>query len=172
MGPKKRPASDEPTTPAKNKRTNGNSSVVSLPVLSSPLNSNEQSLLRVTKKATTATVQLPISQKSATPLGGAPLPAASIPQKSLAIPTPPSKTPQPQLSLKSKWEGRPTVAKTWTVFGAKHAEEYLKLSQTYDSYKISCRYFHGWLAFIARGLSIDELKQIFNACLSAFLKEW
>lgn len=29
----------------------------------------------------------------------------------------------------------------------------------------------GWLGFVVRGLAVDELKQIFFACLPYFLKE-
>ena len=57
------------------------------------------------------------------------------------------------------------------MYGAKHAQQYLQSTQTYDGYRILCRYFHGWLALIARDLSIDKLKQFFNACLPAFLQE-
>ncbi len=38
-------------------------------------------------------------------------------------------------------------------------------------YKNGCRYFHARLALIARGFSIDELKNIFNATLPQFLED-
>lgn len=38
-------------------------------------------------------------------------------------------------------------------------------------YKIGCRYFHSRLALIARGFSIDEIKNIFHATMPQFLEE-
>lgn len=38
-------------------------------------------------------------------------------------------------------------------------------------YKNGCRYFHSRLVLIARGFSIDELKNIFNVTLPQFLKD-
>lgn len=40
-----------------------------------------------------------------------------------------------------------------------------------DDYKVAIQYFHGWLALVARGFNIDELKHIYTACLHVFLQD-
>lgn len=64
---------------------------------------------------------------------------------------------------------RPPVAETWQVFGDYLSTAYLQSASNSDKYKIACRYFHARLALVARGFTIDELKQIFTSCLPAFL---
>lgn len=39
-----------------------------------------------------------------------------------------------------------------------------------EEYTVGCRYFHGRLALVARGFSLDELKTIFMATMLAFLR--
>ena len=84
----------------------------------------------------------------------------------------PAQTATQQLSSAAKYKGhpRPPVTKTWSTFGIHHATKYLQDTETFDAYCISCRYFHGWLALVTRAFTIDKLKQIFTACLPAFLK--
>lgn len=89
----------------------------------------------------------------------------------LETPTRKQATPKVSSSGKSKGATRAPVGKTWAVYGAKHSGDYLRSLDTFDAYKIACRYFHAWLALVARGFSIDELKHIFTTCLPSFLKD-
>ena len=153
MGPKRRRKSDETSpTPGNAKKTKEGSigspdahSVTSLVSPTLPTNKTLPVKKKVAKKSTTA-------------------------QEILDSPTP-SKTPQLPITPKTKGSPAPSVVRTWTVYSAKHAQEYLRSTQTYDGYCVSCRYFYRWLAFVARGLSIGELKQFFNACLPPFLQD-
>ncbi len=66
---------------------------------------------------------------------------------------------------------RPPTNKTWEVFGDQDLTDYLSSANNIAEYKNSCWYFHARLALIARGFSIDELKNIFNAILLQFLED-
>lgn len=66
---------------------------------------------------------------------------------------------------------RPPTNKTWETFGDQGSTDYLSAASNMVEYKNGCRYFHARLALIARGFSIDELNNIFNATLPQCLEE-
>lgn len=66
---------------------------------------------------------------------------------------------------------RPAAHLTWEVYGDKVSQRYLEKTTTIDEYRSACRFFHGRLAFVVRGLNVFELRSIFLACLPSFLKE-
>lgn len=82
-------------------------------------------------------------------------------------------------SLISPWQRRkiafsnqkPPTNKTWETFGDQDLTDYLFFANNMAEYKNGCRYFHVCFSLIARGFSINELKNIFNATLPQFLED-
>ncbi|MCJ1266411.1 hypothetical protein MMC22_006296 [Lobaria immixta] len=97
-----------------------------------------------------------------------PSPSAARDQR-LPLQSNPSKPEQRNKGIIAS-DQRPPVAETWQVFGDSLSTAYLQSASNSDKYKIACRYFHARLALVARGFTIDELKQIFTSCLPAFLR--
>ncbi|MCJ1344946.1 hypothetical protein MMC31_003151 [Peltigera leucophlebia] len=76
-----------------------------------------------------------------------------------------------ELEPRSPISPRPPINKTWETFGDQILTDYLSSANNMAEYKNGCRYFHARLSLIARGFSIDELKNIFNATLPQFLED-
>lgn len=66
---------------------------------------------------------------------------------------------------------KPLTNKTWETFGDQDLTNYFFSTNNMAEYKNGCQYFHARFSLIARGFSIDELKNIFNATLSQFLED-
>ncbi len=66
---------------------------------------------------------------------------------------------------------RPPTSKTWEIFCNQESTDYLSSATNMVKYKNGCRYFYRRLILIARGFSIDKLKNIFNATLLQFLED-
>lgn len=101
-----------------------------------------------------------------------PAPGKELPAKVKKLPAKAKDHSRPtQSPAKAKVLPRPAVHLTWEVFGDNASQSYLEKTTTIDEYRSACRFFHGRLAFVVRGLSVDELNAIFLACLPPFLKE-
>ncbi|MCJ1349402.1 hypothetical protein MMC31_007642, partial [Peltigera leucophlebia] len=99
-----------------------------------------------------------------------PLVVITTPKKPTPKNTPASPTTPPSRKVEVEDVTRPPVLWTWDVFGDADSTRYLSSAQNLDEYINSARTFPARLALVVRGLSIDELKQIFRATQPAFLK--
>lgn len=66
---------------------------------------------------------------------------------------------------------KPPTSKIWEIFSNQKSTNYLSSATNMMEYKNGCQYFHSRLTLIARGFSINELKNIFNATLPQFLED-
>lgn len=58
---------------------------------------------------------------------------------------------------------KPSTNKMWEIYGDQGFTNYLPAAFNMIEYKNGYQHFHVYLALIARSLSINELKNIFNA---------
>ncbi|MCJ1345089.1 hypothetical protein MMC31_003294 [Peltigera leucophlebia] len=93
--------------------------------------------------------------------------------RSLSVVTPKPRSPiSPQQRQKTAFSNhRPPINKTWETFGDQISTDYLSSANNMAEYKNGYRYFHARLSLIARGFSIDELKNISNATFPQFLED-
>lgn len=56
----------------------------------------------------------------------------------------------------------------WTVFGDSASTQFLKSSPGLLDYEKNVKYFHGRLALVVRGLSLDEILALYHATLPAW----
>ena len=73
-------------------------------------------------------------------------------------------------SNESALNERPPVDETWEVFSDLNTKIFLSSARTQAEYETDFRYSHARLALIARGLRVDELKQIFEATSYKFIR--
>ena len=63
----------------------------------------------------------------------------------------------------------PPAAKTWKTFGDAQSKNLLTAATNHDEYKNMAAHFHARLLLIVRGLSVDELQNMFVGALPPYL---
>ena len=77
----------------------------------------------------------------------------------------------PKNPQKQKEPTMPPAAQAWKTFGNEHGRNILKAATNEIEYKNTTAQFHARLSLIVRGLSYDELSNIFSSAIPAFLRE-
>lgn len=70
--------------------------------------------------------------------------------------------------VRPKW---PVVSRTWSTFGDHDSARFLASAGATDEYKVGSLYFHARLALVVRGLSLDQLHNIFVSTLPPYLQD-
>ena len=63
----------------------------------------------------------------------------------------------------------PPTAETWKMFGDAHSKAILQAATNNNEYKNVTAQFHARLFLIVRGLSIDELQNMFSSALPPYM---
>ena len=161
-----------PMPPARNQNKNA-------AAIKKARNTPVSSVNKTSTIAKNAVIQIPSGPSAGTPSrtllsieGQTPVPSGPsiVELGTLPLEPPSPVTPRRRRKI-AVFNQRPPVNKTWEIFGDQDSTDYLSSAANMAEYKIGCRYFHSRLALIARGFSIDEIKNIFHATMPPFLEE-